>query len=981
MKTKSKAAVLVADSSETERGSEEQTHSYRTAGGITVRFRTDLGEFGESLINGSRNHLQLHLTLAKLQLLRGFDELLCLDGLTSIEHLPHQIETVRKVLRRFRGRVLLADEVGLGKTIEACLLLREYLMRRLVRRVLILVPNPLVSQWHEELSGKFQLEFNVPPRTATSGRKEYWESHDRVLVSTSFARTGNRPDVISSVPWDLIIVDEAHHCRNRTTKLWKLINGLQRRHMFLLTATPVQNNLLELYSLLTLLEPGHLKTEADFKRQFVTKGNPRDPRNRRKLQELLGEVMVRNTRSLVQINLPPRYAQTIMATPAEEESQLLHDIQQYLRGLLISTAPVVQTAPSAESIVPETAAMETAADETRSDNSSDASFEETESGGSTKLSRMRLQSILTSLGSHPATAAAALQPLATNSDTAARLCERAVQLSCSAKDEQLLKLLADSRGHKVLVFVGLIRTLHRLTDMLTERGIAFSVFSGEQTSAEKDVAVEQLRANVDIMLCTDSAGEGRNLQFADTLINYDLPWNPMKVEQRIGRLDRYGQQSPVITVISFVLADTVEERILLRLYERIGVFHESIGELEPILGDVVAQIEQSVFSHELSAAEEIERANLIDQAIVNKQRDLEVLSSRMDEFLGVEDVLAEVKERISRGLTVTSADVRQGVEEVLREHGAKLRQRSGRLDVWEISRSPLLADTIDRWAHSSRTALPAEDSRFVADLRRGATSVVFDSEAAERYPNIPFIRLGHPLARLAVEASLMARAARPAETIYRIAMSEPPFRGEQALLTVFRFNFTGANPGSRLFPLVIHDSGFESEDVAWSTFSAIRGDLLRGRGSPDWPTVEDWLDASERTAASHRDAMLADFRSRNDAALVARRASITGHRARQIAFHEDQANRARNMRIVALHRGAANNRREDLDRELRQMGALAEVQVSFELVLSVLIEGDEATDPQSAARDPWEGISQGGAPDPKALDDPFGLGVRLATAT
>ena len=109
--------------------------------------------------------LRLHLEHSRLSLLRGFDELMCLEGLRGVEHLPHQIETVRKVLRHFRGRVLLADEVGLGKTIEACLLLREYLLRGIAKRVLILTPTPIVSQWNEELQSKFGLEFDIPPRT------------------------------------------------------------------------------------------------------------------------------------------------------------------------------------------------------------------------------------------------------------------------------------------------------------------------------------------------------------------------------------------------------------------------------------------------------------------------------------------------------------------------------------------------------------------------------------------------------------------------------------------------------------------------------------------------------------------------------------------------------------------------------------------------------------------------------------------------
>ncbi len=301
-----------------------------TPGGIPVSFRAEpIAAWRQT---ADSRDLRLHQEYARLCLLRGFDELLCLEGLHGVEHLPHQIETVRKVLRHFRGRVLLADEVGLGKTIEACLLLREYLLRGMVRRVLILVPSPLVSQWQEELCGKFGLQFTIPPRAAAADRADFWSAHDRVLASLAFVKTKKRATIVAEQTWDLVIVDEAHHCKNRATLNWQLVNSLKRRYMFLLSATPVQNNLLELYNLLTLLAPGHLRTEADFKKRYVKRGNSRDPLNRERLRSLLGEVMVRNTRSLVQLDLPPRYAQTVLARPAGAEA----DFYRKLNAILAS---------------------------------------------------------------------------------------------------------------------------------------------------------------------------------------------------------------------------------------------------------------------------------------------------------------------------------------------------------------------------------------------------------------------------------------------------------------------------------------------------------------------------------------------------------------------------------------------------------------------------------------------------------------------
>ncbi len=528
-----------------------------TAGGIPIRVAiAPLASCG-STADGAA--IRLHLAHTRLMLLRGFDELLCLEGLRGVEHLPHQIDTVRKVLRHFRGRVLLADEVGLGKTIEACLLLREYLLRGLIRRVLILVPSPLVSQWHEELLEKFGLEFVVPPRTKAAGSAEFWVRNDLVLSSLSFAKLGARAQVLADVPWDLVIVDEAHHCKNRTTKNWQLINSLQRRHMFLLTATPVQNDLVELYNLLTLLEPGHLRTEADFKKQFVRRGNPRDPRHREKLRQLLGEVMIRNTRSLVQMELPPRYAETIQAEPTGEEQKLHELVQQFLRER--TAEMVVEARDSADG------------------------DEHAGVSGVKRLTRMQLSALLAAQGSHPQALGQAIASYAASEPAAAEIVRQAEGIEQSAKDRRLLELIAQSRDHKLLVFANFRRTIRHLQSLLDRAGVAYATFSGEETAAEKDAAVEALGDRVPVMICSDSGGEGRNLQFADTVINYDLPWNPMRIEQRIGRVHRIGQKQSVF-VFNLCTAGSLEARILSLLHEKIRMFELVVGEIGSILGNL-----------------------------------------------------------------------------------------------------------------------------------------------------------------------------------------------------------------------------------------------------------------------------------------------------------------------------------------------------------------------------------------------------------
>ncbi len=559
----------------------------------------------EGLSTSAPAPLRLHLQYWQLRLLRDFDQLLCLEGLSGVEHLPHQIETVRKVLRRFRGRVLLADEVGLGKTIEACLLLREYLLRGLAKRVLILVPTTLVSQWREELASKFHLEFSTPPRTGAADRLAYWEATDRVLASLAFAKSRKRAGLVTEVPWDLVIVDEAHHCKNRATQNWRLVNALKRRHLFLLSATPVQNNLLELYNLLTLLEPGHLKTETDFKRQYVRRGNPRDPRNRERLRSLLGEVMVRNTRSLVQINLPPRYAQTILAAPEGDEASLYRQLEAYLRRRraplevlggahpaeaggddeggadappeVVPRSPLRQAGPAnagAEDAPPEAVPQGPA----RQAGPTDA-------GECRPLGRRQLSALLLAAGSHAGALAQSLENIAAGDREAQPLIELARSVRRTAKEERFVDLLRQGRGGKMLVFANFRRTLEHLQRLLTEEGVPFTTYSGAESESQKDAAVAAFRDRTPVMLCSESGGEGRNLQFANTLVNFDLPWNPMRIEQRVGRIHRIGQTRDVF-VFNLCTAGSLEARILVLLEEKIRMFELVVGEVGSILGNL-----------------------------------------------------------------------------------------------------------------------------------------------------------------------------------------------------------------------------------------------------------------------------------------------------------------------------------------------------------------------------------------------------------
>lgn len=500
---------------------------------------------------GSLARQELTLQAYRLRLRDQFDELLCLSRLTHIRRLDYQVETALKVLRTFRGRALLADEVGLGKTVEAGMVITEFVMRGLTRRTLVIVPAALVGQWQSELREKFGIEARSSDEAVFRAEPEraWAEASGVVVASLQLVRSARHASVVREQKWDLVVVDEAHHVKNRETAGYQLVDALKSRYLLLLTATPVENSLDELYNLVTLLKPGQLATPAAFRREFLAKGDPFSPKNRDKLRALLAEVMIRNTRALAgrAVELPPRFAQTLIVSPSASERALYDAVVQTIRTL-------------------------------------------TSTGRGQRLS---LRSLLEQAGS----SADALREALARVDAAApdalpalgklRMLAENTAREPSTKLARLLALLSSPSelplGSKMLVFTRFRGTLQSVSRGLEAAGIAHSLFHGGMSGADKDEAVLRLRDDVSVMVATEVGGEGRNLQFANVLVNYDLPWNPMKIEQRIGRVHRIGQTRDV-HVYSLCAQGSAEDRILDVLDRRIHLFELVIGEVDMILG-------------------------------------------------------------------------------------------------------------------------------------------------------------------------------------------------------------------------------------------------------------------------------------------------------------------------------------------------------------------------------------------------------------
>jgi len=490
-----------------------------------------------------------------LSLNRGFDKLICLDQLVGVERYPHQIEACLRVLRHMGGRALLADEVGLGKTIEAGIILKEYVLRGLVKRALVLVPASLTVQWKEELKMKFSLDFDI------YDRRRPLEESPFVICSLDTAKTAVNRARISGQGYDMVIVDEAHRLRNQRTLGWKFANHLDAKFLLLLTATPVQNELRELFNLVTLLRPGSLGTYSSFRRSFTERGDKRLPKNTEELRLLLSEVMVRTNRSSTNIYFPSRKVETLPIELSEDERGLYDAVSEFVR--------------------------EIAGD-----------------GGEDAFRRWHftLLALQRGIGSSSFAALRTLENIKDKvvySDYRRELSElhsMAADIKENAKLTGLLEILS-RLDERVIVFTQFKTTLDYLAKELTERGVEVTRFHGDLSAKEKEASIERFRRGVKVLLSTEAGGEGRNLQFCRIVVNYDLPWNPMRIEQRIGRVHRLGQERE-IEVFNFTASETVEAYVLEILQRKLNMFELVVGEVDMILGNLAdpGSFEERVFS-------------------------------------------------------------------------------------------------------------------------------------------------------------------------------------------------------------------------------------------------------------------------------------------------------------------------------------------------------------------------------------------------
>lgn len=603
----------------------------------------------------------LHTTAAAKLLDALEDNLLLAPIQSSVVPLPHQLYALNRAISRDRIRYLLADEVGLGKTIEAGLVLRELKLRGRVKRILVVAPKGLVRQWQAEMRLHFGEAFQfIEPselaafrqwRSGDAGEEEnLWRMHDQVICSLDSVKplegrrgwsidqlnTYNRErfeDLISA-SWDLVIIDEAHRMGGSTEQVarYKLGAALAEAspYLLLLSATPHQGKTDQFMRLMQLLDrdafPDESSVSRDRVRPFVIRTEKRASINAD------GEPLFKPRVTRLQAvawqdhhGSQQRLYEAVTDYVRHGYNQAMAAKQRHIGFLMIlmqrlvtsSTAAIRTTLEKRQAILdaPQSQANlfeSTSADEWADlDGQSQVDLALQSSG--LELERSEVEMLL---------------ELARETEAA----------GTDAKAEALLELiykLQQDEGDpalKVLIFTEFVPTQAMLADYLESRGFSVATLNGSMDLEARTRAQQVFSQDVRVLISTDAGGEGLNLQFCHVIVNFDMPWNPMRIEQRIGRVDRIGQKH-VVRAINFVLEDTVEHRVRQVLEAKLEVIAEEFGvdKAADVMDSVEADpIFDELFVHGLQNPEAIEQEC---DAVVSQLRSTLAESRQNDDIL------------------------------------------------------------------------------------------------------------------------------------------------------------------------------------------------------------------------------------------------------------------------------------------------------------------------------------------------------------
>jgi superfamily II DNA or RNA helicase len=750
---------------------------------------------------------------------------------------PYQFKPLLKFLDNPGKSILIADDVGLGKTIEAAYILRELDAHQAIERVLVVVPARLRSKWEKELRQRFGEQFKVVKGTelieqANQIAKGRDLEEFRWITSFESTRSEDVQSALDEVPLpiDVLIIDEAHRLRNPETMQHKVGSVLARsaNAIVFLTATPVQNKLEDLWNLLRLLSPDEFSEWPLFEQQirgnrlilaaqqaladhppnyaaarqnvetFVRQHAPERagktfadsilerladaPADRRESLTLQADIarlsptshIISRTRKVEALpNRPKREPHWQRVHLSEQERKIYDSVEDICRRNWPGVADswgfqmsLIMAYRMTASCIP--AALEYFSEKLRETEPAAHPTPEEESGDSSEAEDLT------------AWTGPAREALAEIVGFGFQLPERDSKLEEMFEAFQAIWEDDDLHGtprRKIIVFSFFRRTLDYLMRMLDTRGITNRRIHGGISIGEREAAIDDFleRADIRVLLTSEVGGEGIDLQVASVLFNYDLPWNPMVVEQRIGRIDRIGQKAKRLVILNFVVEDSIEERVLQRLLTKIEIFKESIGEPDPIIGEEIERLTGRALQGNLSPEELDREVEEQGDALARRIVEAKQMLTRVDGLLAADQALIdEINAIIGERQLPSEHELILFLNSFLatRYPGTQLPAR-----VVEEVVSVNLGTQLGLALEGAAVDLGHDAALFGRRITTGPVDITLSREAGYHHPRSELIHLQHPLTRFAVAQLARERnASKPACALSLDTKRLPPGR-------------------------------------------------------------------------------------------------------------------------------------------------------------------------------------------------------------
>ncbi len=776
------------------------------------------------------------------------DNLLLAPIQSSVIPLPHQLYALHRAVGHDRIRYLLADEVGLGKTIEAGLVLRELKLRGRAERILVVAPKGLVRQWQAEMRQHFGEPFHFVDPSSLAALRQWrgdseednaWRMHDQVICALDSVKplesrrgwsldqiqTYNRErfeDLVSAA-WDLVIIDEAHRMGGSTEQVarYKLGAALAEAspYLLLLSATPHQGKTDQFMRLMQLLDRDAFPDEGSVSRErvqpFVIRTEKRaainaegQPLFRPRLTRL--HAVAWQARHAAQQQL----YEAVTDYVRHGYNQALAAKQRHVGFLMILMQRLVTSSTAAIRATLEKRQAALDAPPTQAHMFENLSADEwADLDGETQVD-LALQ-------------ANGLELEKSEVETLLSLARSTEAAGTDAKAESLLELiykLQQEEGDpalKVLVFTEFVPTQTMLADYLESRGFAVATLNGDMDMEARTRTLQTFARDARVLISTDAGGEGLNLQFCHVIVNFDMPWNPMRIEQRIGRVDRIGQKH-VVRALNFVLEDTVEHRVRQVLEEKLAVIAEEFGvdkaadvmdsaEVEPVFDELFVQ--------SLQHPEAIERE--CDNVVSRLRTTLEE-SNRNSDLLVVQHDLDAEQARKWRDHPAQFW-LERAVVNGLAAHGGSATQDG---NVWRV-----------RWADGAETPQACFDARTAGENPPAEWLTMEDPRARAIVSDLPRFVAGQPLPVIRVTG--LPDSVNGIWSLWKIGLAAP-----------------GANR-KRFLPVFINDEGRPFVPTAKRVWDLLLTETVSVQSVADAEDSARWFEASFAVADAQGEAVFA----------------------------------------------------------------------------------------------------------------------------